>query len=142
MRSEIYEFNPRVAVAPQVVTGSSPVVSGIIDTLGYNALSFVVVTGTLSSTAATFAVSLEHGDAANLSDTAAVTGDDLAGTLANAAFNYSADNSARKVGYLGSKRYVRCTVTPTNNSSDSNAALAVVALLDDATSMPTPAVPT
>ena len=125
MRSEVYEFNPRVAIAPEVATGNTPLVSNIIDTAGYNALSFVVVTGTLSSTAATFAVTLEHGDDSGLSDTTAVVASELAGTLANAAFTFAADNSCRKIGYLGNRRYVRATVTPTSNSTDSTAPVCV-----------------
>ncbi len=141
MISEVYEINPRVSTPPVAVAlaDNTPQVGAIIDTLGYNSLSYVVATGTLEDANATFAVSLEHGDAANLSDTSAVTAVDLAGTLADAGFTFAADGVCRKIGYIGSKRYVRLTVTPSGNSG--NAPLAVVALLGEALSQPTPAVP-
>lgn len=139
MRSEIFEFNPQVAIAPVVATDNTALVSNIIDCQGYNGLSFVIMTGTLADADATFAVTMEHGDAANLSDTAAVTSSDLAGTLANAGFTFAADNACRKVGYIGAKRYVRLTVTPTGNTG--NAPIAVLALQDEALVQPTPAIP-
>jgi len=78
---------------------------------------------------------MEHGDAADLSDTAAVTSDDLVGTLALAAFTYADDNETRKVGYVGAKRYTRITVTPTGNAAA--ALISAIALLGHPASVPT-----
>ena len=141
MRSNVYSINPRVALAPVAVAlaDNTAQVSSIIDTQGYDSLDFVIVTGTLADADATFAVTMEHGDAANLSDTAAVTSDDLAGTLANAGCTFAADGACRKIGYLGSKRYARLTVTPSGNSGA--APLAVIALLGHPLSAPTASVP-
>ena len=41
---------------------------------------------------------------------------DLLGTTAGASFTFSDDNKIAKIGYIGSKRYVRLTVTPSNNT--------------------------
>jgi hypothetical protein len=41
-----------------------------IDRLGFDAVTFAVVTGTLADADATFAVKLQHGDLANASDMA------------------------------------------------------------------------
>ena len=88
---------------------------------------------------ATFALTLEHGDDSGLSDTAAPATTDLIGTLANGSFQFDSDNKCRKIGYIGAKRYVRATVTPSNNTG--NLFLAGVAVLGHPKSAPTAAVP-
>jgi hypothetical protein len=71
----------------------------------------------------TAAVLLEEGDAANLSDAAAVADVDMisqtAGTAPEAAagFQFDSDNQVRKLGYIGNKRYTRLTITPAANAS-------------------------
>lgn len=97
-------------------TDNTAIVSGIVDTQGFDALEFLIATGTIADVDATATVLVEHGDAANLSDAAAVADIDLLGTEAEAGFTFALDLGCRKIGYKGSKRYVRCTVTPLNNS--------------------------
>jgi hypothetical protein len=64
-------------------TDNTAIVSSIIDTLGYESCEFVLVTGTNTDVNATFAVTVDEGDASNLSDAVAVTtGPKLLGTLA------------------------------------------------------------
>jgi hypothetical protein len=101
-------------------------VSGIIDMLGYNSATILLITGTLTDADATFAVTLEHGDNSGLSDTAAPAVSDLIGTPTLASFDFSVDNLCRKIGYIGGKRYIRVTVTPSNNTGDLFLAGAVV----------------
>ena len=55
-------FEPKAAT-----TDNTPWVSSIIDTNGFNAVELVIETGTLTDADATFAVTIEHGDASNLS---------------------------------------------------------------------------
>ena len=142
MRSEIFEFNPKVSTAPVAVAlaDNTAQVGAIIDTQGYNSLSFVIITGTLADADATFAVTMDHGNDSGLSDAAAVPADQMAGTLANAGFTFAADSACRKIGYIGSKRYVRLTITPSGNTGA--APLSVVALQGEALEQPTPAIPT
>jgi len=109
-------------------------VSQIIDTASFDSLVFLLALGTLSDADATFAVTMDHGDAANLSDAAAVASTDLVGTLAGASFIFSDDDTVKKVGYIGSKRYVRLTITPSNNTGAW--LLAVIALQGSATKSP------
>lgn len=97
--------------------GTTAVVSGIVDTAGYNSATAIVITGSLADVDATFTVLIEDGDAANLSDAAAVDDAYLVGTEVLAGFTFAADNGARKIGYKGPKRYVRATVTPAANAS-------------------------
>lgn len=116
------------AISPVSVADNTAQVSQIIDTQGYKSLVFAIATGSLADADATFVVLVEHGDAANLSDGAAVSDDMLNGTEALAGFQFDDDNECRKIGYRGDKRYVRLTITPANNTSA--ALIAAIAVLE------------
>jgi hypothetical protein len=111
-------------------------VSAIIDTLGYDSLELVLVNGTNTDANATFVVLFEDGDAANLSDNVAVADANLVGTEVLAGFAFGDDVECRKIGYVGNKRYVRMTVTPTGNNSG-DWFMAGVAILGHPRSAPT-----
>lgn len=117
-------------------TDNTAIVSSIIDTRGYGSVELVLVTGTNTDTNATFTVLVEDGDAANLSDAAAVVDAELLGTEVQASFQFDDDIETRKIGYIGNKRYVRMTVTPAGNDSG-NIFLAGVAVLGHAILRPT-----
>ncbi|SHF02300.1 hypothetical protein SAMN02745157_1460 [Kaistia soli DSM 19436] len=128
MRDLLNSIHPVRAISPAAaVADNTPIVSQIIDTAGYESLTFLILIGALADADAAFAVSLTHGDAANLSDGVAVPAANILGGLANANFTFSDDDKVRKVGYLGSKRYVRLTITPANNTG--NAFVSALALL-------------
>src|SRR3546814_753168 len=111
------------AISPVSVADNTAAVSQIIDRQGYQALTFLIATGSLADADATFAVLVEHGDADDLADAAAVADDMLLSQLAGtapemaASFQFDDDNEVRKIGYVGDKRYVRLTITPANNAS-------------------------
>jgi hypothetical protein len=126
------------AISPVSVGDNTASVSQIIDRQGYNSLEFVILTGSLADADATFTVLVEEGAAANLSDAAAVADADLLGLETQASFQYDDDNKCKKIGYRGSKRYVRLTVTPANNASA--ALIAAVALLGTPYKAPTPTI--
>lgn len=138
-RDGMSAINILPAIPPVVQTNSdAAIVGNIIDTLGYDSLTFAIAAGALTDADATFAVSMEHGDNSALSDTAAVASTNLVGTLALAAFTAASDdNKTRKVGYVGPKRYVRLTITPTGNNAGA-AAVAAVAILGNLSSGPAP----
>lgn len=92
-------------------------VSAIIDTRGYGSCELILINGTNTDTNATFVVLVEDGDDSSLNDNAAVADSELVGTEALAGFTYADDVECRKIGYVGNKRYVRVTVTPTGNNS-------------------------
>lgn len=117
-------------------TDNTAIVSAIIDTAGYESCELVLVTGTNTDTNATFSVLIEDGDDASLSDNAAVADAFLLGTEAEAGFTVADDNECRKIGYVGGKRYVRMTVTPSGNDSG-NIFIAGVALLSHPRNAPT-----
>jgi len=122
-------------LSPGTVSDDTAQVGQIIDRKGYDGLTFAIATGTLADTNATFAVLVEHGAAANLSDAAAVPDSQLLGTEALAGFAFGDDDETRKIGYVGDKRYVRLTITPSGNADA--AALAAVAILSHPHSAPT-----
>jgi hypothetical protein len=108
------------AISPAAaVSDNTALVSQIIDVAGFEGLVFAINLGALPDADATFTVLVEHGDAANLSDAAAVPDAQLSGTEALASFTFADDNKLRKIGYVGSKRYVRLTITPANNTGAS-----------------------
>lgn len=98
------------------ITDDTPQVTQILDMQGAHAAVLAINIGSVGDADATFAVLLEEGDAANLSDAAAVADTDMIGTEALAGFTFGDDNELRKLGYKGSKRYIRATITPTGNS--------------------------
>lgn len=121
--------------AVAAVTDNTAVVSGIVDRKGYGGLTFLIAAGTLADADATFTTLVEEGDQSNLSDAAAVADADLIGTEALAGFTFADDGEARKIGYKGAKRYVRCTVTPANNAG--SAPIAVIPVLSSPSGAPT-----
>jgi hypothetical protein len=98
-------------------TGDTAKVGEIIDRQNAQALEFIIQTGSLADANATFTVLVEDGDASDLvADGAAVVDAELLGTEAGASFVFSDDNKIAKIGYVGNKRYVRLTVTPSGNT--------------------------
>lgn len=115
-------INPAAAT-----TDNTAWVGAIIDSRGYDSLTYLIQTGSLADADATFTVLLEEGDESDLSDNSAVADTELVGTEALAAFTFAHDNSTRKLGYVGNKRYTRLTITPANNTG--NAFVVATALL-------------
>lgn len=118
------------------ITDNTAQVTQILDTQGYDSVVLAIITGTLADADATFAVTIEHGDAANLSDADAVPAAMLNGTTALASFNFGDDNEHFKLGYVGPRRYLRATITPANNTGA--APLAAVWVLGHPYLAPTP----
>lgn len=138
MRDLANHVEVRRAISPAAaVADNTAFVSEIIDVAGYQSLVFAILLGALADADATFTVLVEHGDESNLSDAAAVADAGLTGTEASAGFTFAEDNKVRKIGYVGSKRYVRLTVTPANNTG--NVFLAACAILSGSRYGPTDA---
>lgn len=136
MRDFANSLEVRRAISPAAATtDNTAYVSQIIDVAGFGMLVFAILLGALADADATFTVLVEHGDAANLSDAAAVPDAQLTGTEASAAPLFSDDNKVRKIGYVGNKRYVRLTITPAANTG--NVFLAAVAILSQSRYGPT-----
>lgn len=125
----------RRAISPVSVGDNTAQVSQIIDRQGFSGLEFVLALGSIADADATFTVLVEHGDASDLTGGAAVDDVDLLGTEILAGFKFDSDDSTRKIGYAGNKRYVRLTVTPASNASA--ALVSAIAVLGGAADAPT-----
>ncbi len=137
MRDLANHLHVKRAISPAAaVTDNTPIVSQIIDRLGYEQLMFAIAIGSVADADATCTVLVQAGDQANLSDAADVPDLQLTGTEALAGFKFDDDDEVRKIGYVGPKRYVRFTVTPANNTG--NIFVAAVAILSGARYAPTP----
>lgn len=104
-----------VATAP---TGNTALVTQILDTSLFFSNELVILLGSIADADVTFTVLFEEGDDSGLSDAAAVADANLLGTEAGAQYLFSDDNKVVKIGYRGSKRYVRVTITPASNTGD------------------------
>lgn len=135
MRDLVSSIAPKRAISPVSVSNNTAAEGEWIDLYGYDSCTFVIATGSLADSDATFAVLIQDADAANKSDVAAVDDAYLIGTEALAGFKFDDDNKVRKIGYKGSKRYVRITITPSGNSDV--ALISAVAILGHPFSAPT-----
>lgn len=136
MRDIMNSLDVKRAISPAAATtDNTAYVSQILDRRGYDAAVLILNLGSLADADATFVTLIEHGDQANLSDAAAVPDDMLNGLETAASFDFNADNKLFKIGYTGSKRYVRATVTPANNTG--NVFLSAIWVLGKANNRPT-----
>lgn len=137
MRDLANHIHVKPAIAPVAArTDNTAIVSAILDTLGWGSAMLALVTGTNTDANATFAVLLEESNDSGMSGAAAVDDKDMIGTEALAGFQYDDDVECRKLGYIGSKRYIRATVTPSGNDSG-NIFLAGMWVLGHPSSQPT-----
>lgn len=135
MKDLMNRIDVKRVISPVSVADNTAQVGQIIDRKGYQSLTYLIATGSLADADATFAVTMDEGDAANLSDASAVAAADLIGTTALAAFVFSDDDKCRKIGYKGAKRYTRLTITPSANASA--ALISAVAVLGSPAASPT-----
>ena len=118
-------FSPAAAV-----TDNTAYVSEIIDMRGFKSLVWCVLLGVNTDVDMTSTILMEHGDDSGLSDADDVPNSQMDPTELIMAFDFADDDSVRKMGYVGEKRFVRLTITPVDNDSG-NIFLAIMALLGD-----------
>lgn len=135
MHDLMNEIHVKRVISPVSVSDDTAQAGQIIDHQGYGSATYLIATGSLADSDATFTVLLEEGDDSSLTDAAAVADAQLVGTEALASFVYSDDNKCFKLGYIGTKRYTRLTITPSGNASA--AVLCAVAVLGHAAKRPT-----
>lgn len=122
-------------LAPVSFANNTPLVGNIVDRAGFDSLVYSIALGTNAGTAGTYTVLLEEGDSPTLADASTVTATSLSGSIANASWSYTDVNKTRKLGYTGSKRYTRMTITPASNSAA--ALVSVTAVLGNPAMAPT-----
>lgn len=111
------DLHSNIKVSPEIdpaaiISGNGTTTGNTIDTVDYASLEFVFQSGAVTD--GTFTITIYHGDASNMSDEAACSSTDLLGSAPTFVGATSADDSATKrVGYRGSKRYVRAKAVQT-----------------------------
>lgn len=124
------------ALAAQSITTNTTTVGSTIDRAGYDALEFSIQAATLTD--GTYTPALYEGNESNMSDETVVTDtDDLLGTVANATFAATDDNVCKRIGYRGTKRYVRLKIVSAGTTS--GGALSATAIQAFPVNAPTPA---
>lgn len=102
------------------LSGTTKASGDWIDMQGWNALTFVVSTGTVTDagTASGFTFQVEEGDDTTDAGATAVADDDLIGLESDLTVtDDAADNDLiGSIGYRGTKRYVRMTATGTTGT--------------------------
>lgn len=98
-------------------TDNTAIVSTTLDVRDMEGAVLVIQNGTNTDANATFAVLLEESADSGMSGQNAVADNDMNGTEALAGFQFDDDTECRKLGYHGTKRYIRATITPTGNDS-------------------------
>jgi hypothetical protein len=117
MRDLLNAINLKRVLSPASVADNTAQVGQIIDRLGFDSVTYAILTGAIADADATFTVLLEESDDSGMSGAVAVADADLLGTEALAGWQFDDDNECRKLGYIGGKRYTRMTITPVGNGS-------------------------
>lgn len=103
------------------LSGTTPSKGNVIDTLGFESITFAFQTGTVTDagTASGFAFEIQESDTTADAAFTAVADDDLIGLeSALTVTDDAADNvMAGTIGYRGNKRYVRVVVTGTTGTN-------------------------
>lgn len=98
------------AIDPAAIkSANAATVSAIIDTQGYESLTFAITSGVITD--GTLTPSLQESDDSGMAGSNAVVTTDLLGTIAGATFAITDDSVTKGIGYKGGKRYVTITVT-------------------------------
>lgn len=106
-------FSPKAAILD-----NTPQQSFIFDTFGSKSVTLALLTGVLTDADATFTLLLEESDTPDMSGANAVADKDLIGSEVDASFTFADDEKIRSIGYVGDKRFVKATVTPSGNSGN------------------------
>jgi len=109
------EVSLEVGLDIAAISTDTTTVGNIIDTAGNEAVDIALVTGTITD--GDYVLSLEHGDDSGLSDAAVVAATDLDALVSTVAIAAADDNTAKSIGYVGKKRYVRINVVSTSTST-------------------------
>ena len=126
---------PNVALDQQQITSDTNTVGNIIDVQqepGFNSLEFYILSGVITDGA--YAILLEHGDDPGLSDAAPVPDDELTNLESTAGFVAADDQTVKRIGYIGGKRFVRPTLASTGTTS--GGFFTIMALLGHARNAP------
>ena len=95
------------------ISSDTTTTGNIIDSQGFESLTFSILPGTITDGA--YTVIIEDGEEANLSDAAVVSSELIIGSLP--AFDNTESNTAKAFGTVGKKRFSRISIVSTGTSS-------------------------
>jgi len=105
-----------IALANQTISTNTTTAGAIIDTQGFEALEFVVSTGTITD--GSYAFKIETGDNSGLSDAVDITSSTTQVVIGNKTALVAADdNITRRLGVVEFDRYVRLSLVSTGTTS-------------------------
>ena len=116
--------NGLIALAAAAINSNTTTVGEIIDSLGFEALEFFVSMATITD--GVYALLLEEGDDSGLADATAVSADETLGVLTG--FVAADDDSVKRVGSIGKKRYQRLSIVSTGVTTGVSIASATAVL--------------
>ncbi len=124
-------------LAPAVIDSDTDTDGAVIDTQGFESLEFALTAGELTDGvyAAEFEESDELAEGGDLDGGTEVAAEDLLGAAPSFDFEEEADPGAtKKVGYIGSKRYVKLIVASTG--TDDGGIIGAIAVQSNAHNSP------
>lgn len=98
----------RLGLSTGSISSNTTTNGEIIDVKNYGSAEFILASGTITD--GDYTVSIEEGDDSGLSDGAAPPSDEIIGDIS---FDDTEDDTAKELGYVGKKRYVRANVVST-----------------------------
>jgi len=117
-------IDDRAALDTAAITTNTTTIGNIIDTVGFESLVFIVIMAVITDGA--YALLIEQGDDPALADATPVSADETLGALTG--FVAADDNTTKRVGSIGKKRYQRLSLVSTavTTGVDSASAIAVL----------------
>jgi hypothetical protein len=115
MRDLHNEVKVSKALATTAISSDTNTDGEVIDMAGYKSCEFVILSATLTD--GTYTPAVLESDASDMSGATAAAAADLLGTVAGATFAAANDGAVKKLGYRGSKRYVKLRVTSASTTS-------------------------
>lgn len=107
-----HKVSQSAGLTSQTIATDTTTVGEIIDTAGFTVLEFLLLSGTITDGA--YAVSMTESDDSGMSGETAVS---AAETLGDADYALADDDTAKRIGYIGKKRYVRLAIVSTATTS-------------------------
>lgn len=106
------------SIAPVAKTTIAATVGKVVDLKGYEGCEFIISYGSITATDATLTPIIKDGDAtgslASVADTYLLGTESGAGIAAGTPRTSNSNkNVTKRIGYIGTKRYVNCSITST-----------------------------
>lgn len=108
----------------QAIAINTTVNGPIIDTQPYGSIEFAIQAAAITD--GTYTPSLTEGDDPALAGGNAVAASDMLGTVAAATHTVASAGTTKKIGYKGTRRYVRLSLTSTGVTTGGNLAAVAV----------------